>query len=184
MTGLDVRLPIETGRLLLRTHRAEDLDDLVAFHGDPEVVRFIPWPLRDRAATEETLRVKLDQSELREPGQWLVLAVELRETGRVIGEVLLKWAAERQGELGFAFARDVQGRGYAAEAADAVLRVAYDELGLHRVSAVVIEGNDASTRLLRRLGFREEGRFVDGVHFKGAWATQLVFGLLEDEWRA
>lgn len=184
MTGLEVRLPIETERLLLRTHRAEDLDDLVVFHGDPEVVRFVPWPLRDRAATEETLRVKLDQGELREPGQWLVLAVELRETGRVIGEVLLKWASEGQGELGFAFARDVQGQGYAAEAADAVLRTAYDELGFHRVSAVVVEGNDASARLLGRLGFRQEARFVDGVHFKGAWATQLVFAQLEDEWRA
>jgi RimJ/RimL family protein N-acetyltransferase len=184
VTGLEPRLPVETERLLLRVHRADDLDDLVVFHGDPEVVRYVPWPLRDRAATEETLRVKLDQTELREPGQWLVLAVEVRETGRVIGEVLLKWASERQGELGFAFARDVHGQGYAAEAADAVLRLAFDDLGFHRVSAVVIAGNDASVRLLGRLGFRQEARFVDGVHFKGAWATQLVFGLLEDEWRS
>ena len=184
MSALSVRLPLQTERLVLRTHRAEDLDDLVVFHGDPEVVRYVPWPLRDRTATEQTLRVKLDQGELREPGQWLVLAVELRETGRVIGEVLLKWASDRQGELGFAFARDVQGQGYAAEAAGAVLRLAFDDLGFHRVSAVVIEGNDASVRLLGRLGFRQEGRFVDGVHFKGAWETELVFGLLEDEWRA
>ena len=48
---------------------------------------------------------------------------------------------------------------------------------------VVIEGNDASARLLGRLGFRQEARLVDGVLFKGAWATQLVFALLEDEWR-
>jgi RimJ/RimL family protein N-acetyltransferase len=184
VTALEVRLPIETQRLLLRVHRTDDLDDLVVFHGDHEVVRHVPWPLRDRAATEATLRVKLDQSELRETGQWLVLAVELRETGRVIGEVLLKWASEQQGELGFAFARDVHGKGYAAEAADAVLGLAFDELGFHRVSAFVIEGNEASCRLLGRLGFRQEGRLVDGVHFKGAWATQLVFGLLEDEWRA
>ncbi len=183
MTGLELGLPIETERLLLRVHRSDDLDDLVVFHSDPEVVRHVPWPVRDRAATEETLRVKLDQAELREPGQWLVLAVEHRETGRVIGEVLLKWASERQGELGFAFARDVHGQGYAAEAATAVLDLAFDGLGFHRVSAVVIEGNDASARLLGRLGFRQEARLVDGVHFKGAWATQLVFALLEDEWR-
>jgi RimJ/RimL family protein N-acetyltransferase len=180
---LDVQLPIETERLLLRAHRSDDLDDLVAFHSDPDVVRFVPWPVRDRAATAETLAVKLDQAELREPGEWLVLAVEQRETGRVVGEVLLKWASERQGELGFAFARDVHGQGYAVEAATAVLDLAFDGLGFHRVSAVVIEGNDASVRLLGRLGFRREARHVDGVHFKGAWATQLVFALLEDEWR-
>lgn len=182
--GPDVQLPIVTERLVLRPHRMADLDDLVAFHSDPEVVRFVPWPVRDRAATEETLRVKLTQTELVAHGQWLVLAAEVRESGAVIGEVLLKWASDRQGEIGFAFARSHQGRGYAAEAATAMLRLGFDHLGFHRITAVVIEGNDASVRLLERLGFRQEARLVDGVHFKGEWATQLVLAMLEDEWRA
>jgi RimJ/RimL family protein N-acetyltransferase len=184
VSGLAVDLPIETDRLVLRAHRREDLDDLVRFHSDPEVVRHVPWPVRDRAATAETLETKLGQTSLDAPGQWLVLAVEVRATGTVIGEVLLKWASDRQGELGFAFGRDHQGRGYAAEAATSMLRLAFDDLGFHRVSAVVVEGNAASSRLLERLGFRQEGRFVDGVFFKGGWATQLVYGLLDDEWRA
>ena len=75
--GLPVRLPITTDRLVLRPHTMDDLDDLVVFHSDPEVVRYVPWPVRDRVATEETLRVKLTQTELVAPGQWLVLAVEL-----------------------------------------------------------------------------------------------------------
>lgn len=183
-TGLHVDLPIETERLLLRPHRMADLDDLAAFHGDPEVVRHVPWPVRDRAATEETLRVKLTQTALVAHGQWLVLAVELRSTGTVVGEVLLKWASDRQGEIGFALAAPHQRKGYAAEAATAVLRLGFDDLGFHRITAVVIEGNEASARLLGRLGLRQEARHVDGVHFKGAWATQLVFAMLEDEWRA
>jgi RimJ/RimL family protein N-acetyltransferase len=183
-SALPVRLPIATERLVLRPHRMEDLDDLVRFHSDPDVVRYVPWPVRDRAATEETLRTKLGQTSLEEHGQWLVLAVELRETGTVIGEVLLKWASDRQGEIGFAFAGDHQGHGYAAEAATAMLRLAFEDLGFRRVTAVAIEGNVASARLLARLGFRQEARFVDGVHFKGEWSTQLVFALLEDEWHA
>jgi RimJ/RimL family protein N-acetyltransferase len=184
VTSLDVQLPIGTERLVLRPHRVADLDDLAVFHGDPEVVRFVPWPVRDRTATEEALRVKLTQTALVAHGQWLVLAVEVRETGTVIGEVLLKWASDRQGEVGFAFARSHHGHGYAAEAARAMLGLAFDELGFHRVTAVVIDGNDASVRLLGRLGFRQEARFVDGVHFKGRWATQLVFAMLADGWRA
>ncbi|MCW2735846.1 GNAT family N-acetyltransferase [Nocardioides sp.] len=183
MTGLDVRLPIGTERLLLRPHRPDDFDDLARFHGDPEVVRHVPWPVRDRAATEEALTVKLGQTELLEHGQWLVLAVELRATATVIGEVLLKWAGDRQGELGFAFARDHHGQGYAAEASAALLRLGFDDLGFHRITAVVIDGNSASARLLERLGFRQEARHVDAVHFKGAWTTQLVFALLAAEWR-
>lgn len=184
MTGLDVRLPVETERLVLRAHRATDLDDLLAFHSDPEVVRYVPWPVRDRRATAETLQVKLTQTELIAHGQWLVLAVELRSTGTVIGEVLLKWASERQGEVGFALAREHHGRGYAAEAATAMLRLGFDDLGFHRITAVCVEDNTASARLLTRLGMRQEARLVDNVHFKGAWATQLVFAMLEDEWRA
>jgi RimJ/RimL family protein N-acetyltransferase len=184
VSGLAVDLPIETERLVLRAHRRDDLDDLVRFHGDPDVVRYVPWPVRDRAATAETLEAKLGQTSLDEHGQWLVLAVELRATGTVIGEVLLKWASDRQGELGFAFGRDHHGRGYAAEAASALLHLGFDDLGFHRISAVVVEGNAASARLLGRLGFRQEARHVDGVLFKGEWATSLVFALLEDEWRA
>ncbi len=183
MTGLDVPLPIATERLVLRAHRADDLDDLARFHGDPEVVRFVPWPVRDRAATQETLAVKLTQTELVAHGQWLVLAVEVRETGRVIGEVLLKWASEGQGEIGFALAGDAQGQGYAAEAARAVVRLAFAELGFRRLTAVVVEGNEASARLLGRLGFRQEARHVEAVHFKGEWVTQLVFAQLATEWR-
>jgi RimJ/RimL family protein N-acetyltransferase len=184
VSELALTLPIGTERLVLRPHRMTDLDDLAAFHGDADVVRYVPWPLRDRAATEETLRVKLTQTELVAPGQWLSLAVELRETATVIGEVLLKWASERQGEIGFAFARDHQGQGYAAEAATAVLRLGFDDLGFHRITAVVIEGNTASARLLGRLGFRQEARLVDAAHFKGAWTTELFFAMLEDEWRS
>jgi RimJ/RimL family protein N-acetyltransferase len=182
VTGLPVDLPLGTERLVIRPHRMEDLDDLVRFHGDPAVVRYVPWPVRDRAATEETLRTKLGQTTLAEHGQWLVLAVEVRSSGTVIGEVLLKWASDRQGELGFAFGSDHHGQGYAAEAARAVLGLAFDDLGFHRVSAVVVEGNDASVRLLGRLGFRQEARHVDGALFKGAWVTSLVFALLGDEW--
>ncbi|WP_350347626.1 GNAT family protein [Agromyces sp. G08B096] len=180
------QFPILTERLALRPHRADDLDDLVEFHGDPEVVRFLPWPLRDREATRAALEVKLGQGELTEPGTWLVLAVEQRDTGTVIGEVLLKWASaeHRQGELGFALGRAHHGKGYAAEAAAAMLRLGFEQLGLHRISAVCLDDNEASAKLLRRLGFSEEGRVVDDLLFKGEWATRRIFGLTEDAWRS
>ena len=184
--GLHPTYPIETPRLLLRPHELRDLDDLVAFHSDPEVVRYIPWPVRDREATRAALEAKLGQGVLDAPDQWLVLAVELRETHTVIGEVLLKWASaeHRQGELGFAFGRPHQGKGYAAEAARAMLRLGFEELGLHRITAICIEGNVASPRLLGRLGFTQEARLVESIRFKGRWATELVFALRADAWRA
>ena len=184
--GLLPAYPVCSERLYLRPHREGDLEDLLSFHSLPEVVRYVPWPVRDREQTRAALQVKLGQDALRAPGQWLVLAVELRATGRVVGEVLLKWESDtsRQGELGFAMHPDAQGRGLAAEAARAVLRLGFDELGLHRITATCIAGNDRSVRLLTRLGMRQEAHLVHGLLFKGAWQDQLVFGLLDDQWRA
>lgn len=184
-SGLRPDYPIRTERLDLRPHRRDDLDDLVEFHSRPEVVRYVPWPVRDRAQTAAALEAKLAQGELTEPGHWLVLAAVLRETGTVIGEVLLKWASstDRQGELGFAFHSDYHGRGLAAEAATAMLNLGFDGLGLHRIVAVCLVDNTDSARLLERLGMRLEGRLTHSVFFKGAWADQLVFAVLDDERR-
>jgi RimJ/RimL family protein N-acetyltransferase len=186
VSGLRPGYPIRTERLDLRPHRRDDLDDLFAFHSRPEVVRYVPWPVRDREQTRAALEVKLGQDALTEPGQWLVLAIELRATGTVIGEVLLKWASDvdRQGEIGFALHSDYQGRGLAAEAAEAMLRLGFDELGLHRICGICVDGNEASAKLLQRLGMTLEGRFVDNAFFKGEWITELVFALREDDWRA
>jgi RimJ/RimL family protein N-acetyltransferase len=184
--GLRPDYPLRTDRLILRPHRDDDLDDLLRFHSDPEVVRYVPWPVRDRVATQIALEAKKDKGILTEPGQWLVLAIELADSATVIGEVLLKWSSDehRQGELGFALGREFHGQGLAAEAANAVLRLGFDDLGLHRITAVCIEANTASARLLQRLGFTREARLVDNVHFKGNWATQLVYALTEETWRA
>lgn len=182
--GLFPSYPVRTERLVLRPHRQEDLDDLYAFHSLPEVVRYVPWPLRDREQTRVALEAKLKQDTLTEPGTWLVLAIE--HAGTVIGEVLLKWAsqADRQGEVGIALHPAYQGRGLAAEAVGAMLRLGFDDLGLHRITGVVIDGNSASARLLERLGLRLEGHFVQNIFFKGQWADQLVYAIREDVWRA
>ncbi len=184
--GLRPAYPVRTARLDLRPHRASDLEDLLAFHSSPAVTRYIPWPVRDRDQVRETLTVKLGQGELLEPGRWLVLAMELRETGRVVGEVLLKWASaeNRQGELGYALAEQVWGRGLAVEAAAAMLDLAFDGLGLHRVCAVLIAENTASAAVLRRLGLRHEATFRDALRWEGRWADEQVYAITAPEWAA
>ena len=187
--------PIETDRLVLRPHRHGDLPDLMRYHSDPEVVRYIPWPVRDEEQTREALAKRVEQGRVLEPGQWLVLAVELpgragdpadpAHPSRVIGEVLLKYDSEEhgRGELGYAMAADVGGRGYATEAARAVLALAFDRFGLHRVVAELDGRNTASARLLERLGMRLEARHVSATWFKGEWTDDLIYAITEDEWR-
>ena len=88
------------------------------------------------------------------------------------------------GELGYVFNPGAGGRGYATEAASAMLRLGFDGLGLHRIIARIDERNEPSARLARRLGMRQEARLVRNELFKGEWSTELDFAILADEWRA
>jgi len=162
----------------------EDLDDLVDFHSDPDVVRYVPWPVRDRDQTRVALESKLEQDRLTTEGQWLVLAIELRETKTVIGVVLLKWVSEagRQGEIGYALHAGYQGKGLASEAAREMLRLGFEELGLHRIVAVLDDRNTASAQLLERLGMRREAHHLQAAWFKDEWCNEFVYALLKDEW--
>jgi RimJ/RimL family protein N-acetyltransferase len=119
-------------------------------------------------------------------GDVIVLGAEVIDSGRLIGDVMLHWVSEthRCGELGYVLHPDQGGRGYATEAARAVLQLAFDGLGVHRVVARVDARNLASARLAARLGMRQEARLVENEWFKGGWSDELDFALLEDEWRS
>ena len=178
--------PLETARLVLRPFQAGDLDELHAFHSLPEVARFLYWEARDLEQVRAVLDTKVHQGVLEDEGQVLALAVVWPEAGVVVGEVSLHWLSRRhrQGELGFVFHPRYQGRGLATEAAEVVLGLGFDGLGLHRMIGRCDALNVASARVLERLGMRREAHFVENELFKGAWGDELVYAMLEDEWRA
>lgn len=149
-------LPIVTERLAIRRHELRDLDDLVRFHGDEVTTRYLPWPVRDRGETLAALQKKLDQDRAAVDGDWIVLAIEERATGEVIGELDLKRAGGGRAELGYVIRRDREGHGLAAEAVRALLRYAFGELSLDVVDAFIAPGNERSTRFAERLGFHRD----------------------------
>ena len=183
---LTPELPIRTERLLLRPYTEDDLDDVYDIQSRPEVARYLYWGARDREQAREALRQKIAASALREEGENLTLAVELPGTGKVIGDVLLIWVSRehRQGEIGYIFHPDHGGHGYATEAAEVMLRLGFEGLGLHRVIGRLDGRNTASARVLERLGMRREAHFVQNEVVKGEWTDELVYAMLADEWSA
>ena len=155
-------LPIETPRLLLRVHVPADLDDLYVFHSDPVSSRYIPWPVRTRQQTLEALEKKYAAGVAAKDGDWIVLAIEEKATGSVIGEVLLK--RDPVPELGYVIRRDREGQGLASEAVSAMLQLA-GAFGCTEVRAVVEPENGASIRLLGRFGFEH----VPRLDHDGLW---------------
>jgi RimJ/RimL family protein N-acetyltransferase len=130
------------------------------------------------------LQERIAADRLSADGDGVALAVERREDGRVIGSVnvWLRSAEHEQGEIGFVFARDVHGQGYAYEAASALLDLVFPMLDLHRVHGSTDARNDASAGLMRRLGMRQEAHLRENELFKGEWGDVLIFAILRDEW--
>jgi RimJ/RimL family protein N-acetyltransferase len=165
-------LPFQTERLLLRVHEPGDVDDMLQFRSDPEVVRYVPWPVSTRADVEEALKRRLTAGTVEKVDDWLILAIVLRETNQVIGEVLLKNSGSDEAELGYALHRSFHGMGLAREAAAAMLALGFGELGLTRITAELDERNTASARLLERLGFTLHRRYEEVFKGENCWALE------------
>jgi RimJ/RimL family protein N-acetyltransferase len=179
--------PIETERLLLRPiDPVGDVGPLHAYLSREEACRYTPRTPMTREQVAARLRnPDLVRSVLTAPGQVLSLAVVLRETGQLIGDVVLMWhSAEHRGaEIGYVIHPDHQGRGYATEAARALLALGFEGLHLHRITGRIDQRNPASGAVLRKAGMRMEAVLVENEWFKGEWSTEVDFAILDREWR-
>ena len=89
-----------------------------------------------------------------------------------------------EAELGYELDRHYWRRGFATEAAGAMLRFAFTELALHRVWASCIADNVGSSGVMERIGMSYEGRLRENDWIKGRWYDSLIYSILEHEWRA
>jgi RimJ/RimL family protein N-acetyltransferase len=171
---------LDAGRVRLRWLTEADVPALFAVFGDPAVTRYWGFStLPDPTAAAALLANIHDQFRAGTLCQWGVEA-----GGAVVGTCTLVAldSANRRAELGFALAREHQGRGYMAAALPAVLRFAFVRLGLHRVFADTDPRNAPSIRALERLGFRREGVLLEHYLIAGEPQDAVVYGLLQSEW--
>jgi len=178
-------LPIRTERLTLRAWTSDDLAALLDMTSRPDAVRYVPFPPRDADSAAKALHERLGWGipDFDADGQVLALAVEHADSRQLVGDVVLMFRTleHHDAEIGFIFHPDHQRRGYATEACRAVLSVAFDHYGLHRVFARLDARNTASARLLDRLGMRAEGRFIENEWFKGEWTDEVAYAILDRE---
>ena len=182
---LSPNYPIRTERLILRPFTADDLDALSSFQSRADVSRYLYWGPRTRAESAAALAKRIHSATLTEEGQLLAIAVELAETGQLIGDLNLEYlsAEHRRGEIGFVFHPDHHGKGLALEAARELLRLGFEDLGLHRIIGRCDGRNTASSTLMERLGMRQEAHLRENEIVKGEWTDELVYAMLEEEWK-
>ncbi|WP_354644802.1 GNAT family N-acetyltransferase [Kitasatospora camelliae] len=182
----EVPLPVRTERLVLRRFTPDDLDDLHAYQGLPEVARFLYRPPLTREQCVQSLARRAAGTAWAEDDDDLVVAVCPIGEERVVGEVVLKLASARarQAEIGWVFHPAYGGRGYATEAASATASLAFADLGVHRLFARLDVLNTGSVRVCERLGMRREAHLVENDLDGGRWGSEYVYAALAREWKA
>jgi [ribosomal protein S5]-alanine N-acetyltransferase len=178
-----LRLPIVGRRLALRSPESEDAPTIARWLKDRRVTRPISLPAQYtvRDAREHIARTRRG---LRD-GSSYGLSVIVREDGQLVGgcglsEVNLR---QRRAHVGYWIAPPLWGKGYASEAASLLIAAGFRELGLHRIHTGALPENHASIRVLRRLGFRTEGRAREEYLIDNRFRDSVLFGLLRSEFR-
>ncbi len=179
---LELRPPprrLETERLVLRMYEPTELDALHALRDHASAVR---WLYDDLATIEESrdrLARRIGLTRFALTGDGIGFAVD--RGGEVVADASLALASaeHRQGEIGYIVHPAHQGRGYATEAAAAVLDLAFDVFGLHRVVGRTEPRNVSSVRVLERLGMRREGLLVENELVKGEWQSEAIYAALK-----
>lgn len=177
--------PIRTDRLLVRAPRADDAEALWARRNDEAVAEYQAWSLpfpRDRA--EAIVAGAIEQGGPADDEWWMAI-VEEAATGETVGDLAVRLTWEgRTAEIGFTFASEHWGRGYAVEAATALVAWLFEDLGAHRVWGMTHPDNHASNMVLERVGMSFEG------HTKGSYwvgdenSDDWLYGMVRADWEA
>lgn len=180
-----IKWPVRTERLTLRAYTPDDLDALWAYEQLPPVQQWLGWAPHSRAELGEAMTARASTT--------THVMVQLAST--IIGHIMImprdSWAqadvADQvkgiEAELGWMFDPAYGGSGYATEAVAAAIGLCFDSLGLRRIHAGCFADNEASWRLMERVGMRREnhGR-ATALHRDGSWHDDLKYALLCEEW--
>lgn len=171
--GKKIPLPFNSARLVLRRFEPGDWNDLLTFMFDNE----------EEAAhwLENDSKVKLTT-----PDRIFSLAVQVRDSGRVIGSVGLRFTdfGSREIEISTDGNQTDQYKDFAPESVAAALGFCFRELKLHRVVARCGHNDAGACRLFEAAGMRREGEFVKNYFLNGEWVNTIWFAMLDEEYPA
>lgn len=173
---------LTTERLILRDFVVDDWPAVLAYQRDPRYLRYYEWEDRTAEDVKDFVQMFVDQQQ-QQPRTRFQLAVTLKDGGRLIGNagIRLGSAGSHEAEIGYELAPEEWGHGYATEAARAIVRFGFEELGLHRIGAWTVADNTASARVLEKVGMTVEGRLRDYQRFKGRYWDVVMYGMIRED---
>lgn len=175
-------LPIETERLILHKYTDSDIPDIVEYSLHPSISGEVNWK-----PTEEGVRNFIDKQSSIQPEEdpkWLDLAIELKSIHKVIGTIGIGVISRdhAQGIIGWGVGADYRRKGYAAEAACAIITFGFIHMHLHKIIARSDAENVPSWKMMEKIGMRREAHFRHHRFQKGEWRDKFEYAILKDEW--
>lgn len=176
-------MELETKRLIIRPISENDREELFYYRSDKEANKYqgwIPESIKDVDVFIDKASQQLDV-----PETWFQLVLVDKIEQRIIGDIGVHFLdkANRQVEIGCTLNKGFQNKGYATEAVERVLDFLFVDLKKHRVITSIDPDNKSSIRLVERIGFRKEAHFIESLYLNGKWVDDLVYAILEREWR-
>ncbi len=180
LTPVPPKWPLHTERLVLRPTQDGDAEAFVEAWASEEWTSLLLSRPLNPAEVAEMIRRR------QRPGQGTFFGLVLVHDGTVVGDSMLNLQGTglSEGEIGWTILPQHAGRGYATEAAQAVLRLGFEHFGLRRIVANLDARNNRSAALCERLGMRRECHKLGDFWSKGEWTDSYEYALLADEWRA
>jgi ribosomal-protein-alanine N-acetyltransferase len=174
---------LETERLRLRPFSLSDASTVQALAGAREIAATtlnVPHPYEDGMA-ETWIQTHAQGYEADEQATF---ALTLKQTAELVGAIgLVISRAHARAELGYWVGLPFWNRGYATEAARAVLRFGFEALELNRIYAQHLVRNPASGRVMQKVGMRHEARLRHHIQKWGRFEDIDLYGILVEEWR-
>lgn len=168
-------MELKTERLVIRKFKSEDWQAVYEYTSNPEVMKYIPEGFFTEEAAKEFIRENTKKAEH--------FPVLLKNGDVLIGHLAFhKYFGDHTYEIGWVFNPKFYNKGYASEAAYAVLKYGFEELGLHRIIATCQPENPASYRVMEKIGMRREGCFKKCIPHGDEWWDEYYYAILKEEW--
>ena len=181
MADPDLRVELQTERLLLRAFKLEDVDDVFDYASDPEWARYldrVPQPFTRKAAEERVARGVLESWESHPT--WAIVLDR-----KVIGGVVLMIDLQNEiGELGYELSREHWGKGLMTEASREVIDWGFEERRLAKIFAQADARNKRSLSVMEKLGMTREGVLRSHGKGRGERIDEVYYGILREEWES
>ncbi|MNW30662.1 putative ribosomal N-acetyltransferase YdaF [compost metagenome] len=175
-------MPIETSRLIIRDLVIEDWRDVHLYASNPKVTEYTLWGPNNEAETKSYVNQQLEKQQANDRTDF-EFAVVLKDTNQFIGGCGI-YIKGSNAEIGYCFNADYWGNGYASEASEALLRLAFEKFKVHRVYATCRPGNMGSANVLSKIGMKKEGHLREHIWAKGKFHDSYLFSILESEYEA